>query len=279
MKWHVYARRLRCLSAAALGLTALASAAAAQEKAAVPAGAAVNITVTSGAVPAPPVSIILHQRHGHVTPIKGKHAHTGGGLIEIAAPAPDTVVITMTGAVVANGSMTFDLEQLLEVSFDDPKLKKAKLTIEGRVVGLLRGEPFGCAEYTDASARIGAATVDLVGISVPTHSVCQHQSLSVNDRDGPYSVPVQPGKYTLHQTFAIAANSKCRACKRPSAEFAPDPALDPLWINYWEPFHGVKKDSFGFQVTLRVAPDTDEAAAAKKAPESLPSPVPAPDKP
>jgi hypothetical protein len=279
MKRNFPSRWVRWLSGAVLGLAAPLSAALAQEKVAAPAGAAVNITVTAGTTPPPPVSLILHQRHGHVTPVKGKHAHTGGGLIDIVSPAPDTVVITMSGAVVANGSMAFDLDQLVEVSFDDPKLKKAKLTIEGRVVGLLRGEPLGCAEYTDASAHLGVASANLVGISVPTHSVCQRDSLAVNDHDGPYTVPVLPGKYTLHQTFTIAANSRCRACKRPSAEFAPDPAIDPLWINYWEPFHGVKKDTFGFQVTVRVAPDTDDGNGNKKGTEVIPPPVPGKEKP
>jgi hypothetical protein len=41
--------------------------------------------------------------------------------------------------------------------------------------------------------------------------------------------------------------------KSASAEFAPDPALDPLWISYWEPFHGAGKKDFGFQVILKVA--------------------------
>jgi hypothetical protein len=68
-------------------------------------------------------------------------------------------------------------------------------------------------------------------------------------------------------------------CKRPSAEFAPDPALDPLWISYHEPFHGVKKDSFGFQIILKVAADTDEGNGAKKTPESLPPPESAKEKP
>jgi hypothetical protein len=40
-----------------------------------------------------------------------------------------------------------------------------------------------------------------------------------------------------------------------SAEFAPDPALDPLWISYWEPFHGAAKKDFGFQLTMKVAPE------------------------
>ena len=77
-------------------------------------------------------------------------------------------------------------------------------------------------------------------------------------------MPVTPGKYTLHQTFRIAAQSECILFKRPSAEFAPDPALDPLWISYFDPFHGVKKDSFGFQVTVKVAVESDDAINDKR---------------
>jgi hypothetical protein len=38
-------------------------------------------------------------------------------------------------------------------------------------------------------------------------------------------------------------------------EFAPDPALDPLWISAFEPFHGSKKKDFGFRVTIKVEPE------------------------
>jgi hypothetical protein len=70
---------------------------------------------------------------------------------------------------------------------------------------------------------------------------------------------VVAGKYTLHQLFGItAAHSRSLLpCKAASAEFAPDPALDPLWISYWEPFHGANKKDFGFQITLKVAPETE----------------------
>jgi hypothetical protein len=89
---------------------------------------------------------------------------------------------------------------------------------------------------------------------VPPHSVYgKCEAMAVNDHDGPKTAPVMPGKYTLNQTFSIGAHSKNIFCKRPSAEFAPDPALDPLWISYWEPFHGVVKKDFGFQVTLKVS--------------------------
>jgi hypothetical protein len=253
----------------ALGLVALAASGAvqAQEKAAVPAGGSVNITVTPGAVPAPPVSLNLLERHGHVTPVKTKHTHTGGGLIDIQSPSADTVIITMSGAVVGNGSMHFDLEQCIEVSFDDPKVKKAKLTIEGRVIGLLRGEPKACAEYSEATATIAVGPVEVITVAVPPHSVCGCENLAVNDHDGPKTVPVTAGKYSLHQCFTIAAKTDSCLGKRSSAEFAPDPALDPMWINFWEPFHGVKKDSFGYQLTVKVASDNDVPPAGEADPK------------
>jgi hypothetical protein len=273
------ATRSRLVRYLALGLLALAAPPAqAQEKAAVPAGGTVNVTITSGAAPPPPVSITLLGRHGHVTPEKGKCTHTGGGLIDVASPSPDTVIITMTGAAVANSSMQFDLDQCFEINFDDPKVKRAKLTVEGRVIGLLRGEKKGCAEYSDACAHVLAGPAELLAVCVPPHQVCEHDNLAVNDHDGPCSVPVVAGKYTLRQTFTIRAYSGSVLCKRASAEFAPDPALDPLWISYHEPFHGVKKDSFGFQVVVKVAADTDDANGSKKTPEPVPSPAPGKEK-
>src|SRR5207237_2465722 len=97
------------------------------------------------------------------------------------------------------------------------------------------------------------------------HSVAGGENLSINDREGPVEVPIRPGKYAFHQTFAItAAHAKSlRLTKAASTEFAPDPALDPLWISYWEPFHGAIKKDFGFQVTMKVAEETQPAAAAK----------------
>ena len=91
-------------------------------------------------------------------------------------------------------------------------------------------------------------------VCAPAHSVAGGENLSINCRGGPCTVPVLPGKYTLHQTFRVSAShpKSLLPCKAASAEFAPDPALDPLWISYWEPFHGAVKKDFGFQVTIRV---------------------------
>jgi hypothetical protein len=217
--------------------------------------------------PAPAVSISLLGRHGHATPDRQGCSHTGAGNIDVAQPAPDTVVITMTGLAVAYGSpcaaghaaLDFDLEQCFEVSFDKPGIKSAKLSLEARVVGLLRShcKGKGQAEESQGCVSIHCGPAEIVSLCAPGHSVAAGENLSINDREGPLAVPVVAGNYTLHQTFHVAASQpKCvLPCKAPSAEFAPDPALDPLWISYWEPFHGANKKDFGFQVTVKVAPE------------------------
>jgi len=212
------------------------------------------------------------------------------------------LIVTMSGAAVAYGSIcpataaqAFDLEQCFELSFDNPKVKRGKLTMEGRVIGLLRSHcPKDSAAYDNACAAVSlepiplpaaqplhhsgwgtgipvsAEQTSLLHLCVPPHAVGGKQALSVNDHDGPYSVPVVVGKYTLRQTFHVAA-------------FAPDPAIDPLWLSYKEPFHGAIKKDFGFQLILKVAEETEpektENGAKEERPElpgreKLPAPTP-----
>jgi hypothetical protein len=264
----------------------------AQEKTAVPPGTPVNITVQPAAPTAPPISIVLGPRHGHVVPERHGCTHTGGGNIDIAQPTPDVLIVTMSGAAVAYGAIcpamaaqAFDLEQCFELSFDNPKVKRGKLTMEGRVIGLLRSHcPKDSAEYDNACASVGLDGTGLLKLCVPPHSVGGKQALSVNDHDGPYSIPVAAGKYMLRQTFHVSAMAHpyIVPVKGPSAEFAPDPAIDPLWLSYKEPFHGAIKKDFGFQLILKVAEETEpektENAAKEEAPpsprERLPEPTP-----
>jgi hypothetical protein len=222
------------------------------------------------------VSITLGPRHGHATPVRAGFTHTGGGNIDVAQPAPHILVITMTGVAVAGGhpckcstaSMNIDLEQCFEVNFDDPKMKRAKLTIEGRVIGLLRShcKGGGSAQIGEACASVGAGEVEVIALSLPAHAVSGGENLAINDRQGPLRVPVDAGKYMLHQSFSVQAShpKTLFPCKAASAEFAPDPALDPLWISYWEPFHGAAKKEFGFQVTITVDPDDSPAPLPEK---------------
>jgi hypothetical protein len=251
-------------------------------------GYQMTITVQPAAPTTPPVSFILGPRHGHVTPLRKGCTHTGGGNIDVTLSSPDTLVVTMTGVAVAYGScipaaaaFQFDLEQCFEIGFDNPKVKKAKLTLEGRVIGLLRSHKHkgGSAEYSNACAGVACGGASLLSLCVPPHAVAGGENLSVNDHDGPVSVPgILAGKYILHQTFSLGAAAPCclLPCKAPSAEFAPDPALDPLWISYKEPFHGAAKKEFGFQVILKIADDTESAGPAGGQPgngeERLPPP-------
>ena len=71
----------------------------------------------------------------------------------------------------------------------------------------------------------------------------------------PRRLPWRRARYTLHQVFHVGVSHahNLLPCKAASAEFAPDPALDPLWISYFEPFHGASKKDFGFQIILKVA--------------------------
>jgi hypothetical protein len=214
----------------------------------------------------PLVTIVLGPRHGHVIPFRQGFNHTGGGNIDIVQPTADTVIITMTGVCVAGkhpccssvASMNFELEQLFEVVFD-PSVKRAKMTMEGRVIGLLRShrKGGGSAQQGPAHAAVTCGTAELLSLTLPEHSVAGGDNLSINDHDGPVSTPVGPGKLNLVATTSIVASYpwSVKCCKASSAEFAPDPALDPLWISYWEPFHGAAKKDFGFQVTIRVSPE------------------------
>jgi hypothetical protein len=261
----------KALPARLAGALCLAAAATspipAQQTKTVPPGTPVTITVTPATPAAPPVSFVLGPRHGHVTPVRSGCTHTGGGNIDVQQPTPDQLTITMTGVAVAYGwcqdasaAMNFDLEQCFEVSFDSPKVKRARITTEARVIGLLRSHcKGGSAGYSNACAGVVCGPASLLSLCVAPHGVAGGENLSVNDHDGPLTVPgVVAGKYTLHQTFSIETSApRCLLPhKAPSAEFAPDPALDPLWISYKEPFHGAAKKDFGFQVILKVADDT-----------------------
>src|SRR5438067_6531057 len=142
---------------------------------------------------APSVTITLGSRHGHVTPIRQGFTHTGGGNIDVAQPSPDTVIVTMTGVAVAGGhpckdsvaTLEFDLGQELEIGFEKPDVKQAKLTLEGRVIGLLRSHAKGggAAEQRRACATIGCGSSAVLTLCVPPHAVAGGENLSLNCRE------------------------------------------------------------------------------------------------
>jgi len=152
--------------------------------------------------------------------------------------------------------------------------------LEARVIGLLRSYQKGGGSATITcpaqalvlpSEAVGEVP-SLVDVSLPGRAAAGGENLSVNDKVGPVAAVVGAGKYTLRESFGVQASHPKRVfpCKAASAEFAPDPALDPLRISAWEPFHGAQKKDFGFQVILKVAADdstTDAPAPAKAEPK------------
>jgi hypothetical protein len=141
----------------------------------------------------------------------------------------------------------------------------------------------GCADASaaisvPAHAAVECGPQELLALSLPARSASCGEDVSVYNREGPVCIPVTPGKYTLHEVFGIQANAgkwPC-SCHGPSAEFAPDSALDANWLSPHEPFHNANKKSFGFQVILKVVPidallnaemsRKDEIVPAPKAP-------------
>jgi hypothetical protein len=222
--------------------------------------------------PAPAITIDLGSRQAQGIPTRQGFSHTGGGNIDVQQPTADALVITMTGVAVAGGhpckdslaALAFDLTQEFEVTAAKPEVKRAKLTIEARVIGLLRSHSGGGTASITCPAHAFVVPTGVVGevpaaieLTLPGRGVACGESLSVNDKTGPVAAVVPVGKYSLKQVFGVQAAHPKRLlpCKAASAEFAPDPALDPLWISAFEPFHGAAKKDFGFQVIVKVSPE------------------------
>jgi hypothetical protein len=230
----------------------------------------VALAIHAADAPAPPVTIDLGSRQAQGMPSRQGFCHTGGGNIDVQQPTPDVLVITMTGVAVAGGhpckdslaALAFDLCQEFEITAAKPDIKRAKLTIEARDIGLLRSHPGGGTASITSPAHAFVVPTGVIGdmpaaieVSLPGRAVACGESLSVNDKSGPMGAVVPVGKYTLQEKFGVQAAHPKRLipCKAASAEFAPDPALDPLWISAFEPFHGAQKKDFGFQVIVKVS--------------------------
>jgi hypothetical protein len=203
-------------------------------------------------------------RDGHVAP--GHHCSglTGGGAATVLQPAPDTLVVTITGAAAAKANpfkpsmaeVEAAVEQQFEVVFPAGP-KPARLILEGRILGLFRSEggKTGRAELAQATAVVHHDSQPLADLTFPPRAVNGKEALAVNLKEGPVCVPVGPGCHGLHLSFHIAASqSRCLCPHISSAEFAPPPALPASWIHVPDPFGGVDRSKLGFQVTLRVEP-------------------------
>lgn len=225
-----------------------------------------------GNPPDPVVSLVVGQGRGCASPAVVGSARTGGGVVTVSQPAPDTLSVTMTGSAAARGhlcklstsDLMFELSQEFEVAFHSPRVKGARLVLWSRAVGLLRNDLHCCdkggsAAMSESHASVSCGPHQLLSLDLPTRAIGPGQSLSIYERTGPAFVLVSPGKYTLHQRFGISAGHQRSLFSNPaSAEFAPDATLDEGWLGKREPFRGADKKELGFHVILRVIADEPE---------------------
>jgi hypothetical protein len=238
--------------------------------------------------PRPPVEIILTPGEASAVPVKKGVAYVNGGVIDVAQPNPTTVVVTMTGMTAANADLLsrswaqyqFDLTQGFQVAFNSKRVKSVKLTLESRVEGLLRTEwthtagllqahkKVGSAETLPAAASVSCGTEPLASVTLPGRSAPGCDDLSIYNHEGPVSVSVGPGQYTLSETWGFGVTHPAFNCRGASAEFAPQPSYLPesYWFSDFRPFNGLASRDFGFQMTLKIVPEFKE-------PEEEPTPT------
>jgi hypothetical protein len=202
-------------------------------------------------------ALLPTERHAEVTPVRSGCTCVGGGNIDVRQPGADTILVTLTGAVVATGHpcgsaavMDFDLDQAFDVAGGP-----GKLSLELEAVGVLRGGRIAAAAQGGCAAVLIGGK-EIVAAALPDRSVGGGENLTVADRAAPEDVAVTPGPHLLHVHWRLtAAHPKGLRGKAASAEFAPEPALDPLWVGGpRDLFHGIAKKDFGLRVTLRVSP-------------------------
>jgi hypothetical protein len=134
-----------------------------------------------------------------------------------------------------------------------------------------------CGTADTQPAVAGITTCEghpVVSLSLPARSAGCCEDLSVYNHEGPICVPVVCGKYTLHETWGFGTTHPCFICRGASAEFAPQPQYCPeagYWFQEWHPFNGTATKDFGFQVTIKVIPESVPLAKAPGG-EELPPP-------
>jgi hypothetical protein len=226
--------------------------------------------------PRPAVEFIVAPGEASAVPFKRGVSYANGGIIDVARPDPTTIVATLTGLTATNADLIhtsianyhFDLVQGFELRFNSPRVKGATLTLEGRVIGILRTNhehythPWGarhCGTATTepAVAAIGVEHATILTLSLPERSAGCCEDLSVYNHDGPLVVPVTPGKYTLHASWGFGTTHPCFCCRGASAEFSPQPSYCPenYWFQEFKPFNGTATKDSGFQITVKVIPE------------------------
>jgi len=247
------------------------------------------VAMDEGGAPAPgrpAVEIVLIPGEASAVPFRKGVSYANGGIIDVAQPNPTTLVITMTGLVATNADLLctsianyqFDLSQDFQIVCNSKRVKAAKLTIDGRVVGILRTnhehyahcicKKGGIAETQPATAAITSCSHEaIVSLALPARSVCCEDDLSVYNHEGPFCVSLPCAKYTLHENWGIGTTHSCFHCRGASAEFSPQPQYCPeagYSFQEFKPFNGTATKDFGYQVTIKITPEYEKEKEKEK---------------
>jgi hypothetical protein len=225
--------------------------------------------------PRPPIELIVQPGEASAVPFKRGVSYANGGIIDVAQPNATTIIVTMTGLTATNADLLhtsvanyhFELAQGLELAFNSPRVKGASMTLEGRVIGILRTNhqhythPWGahhCGTATTepAVAGISVGHADVLTVALPARAAGCCEDLSVYNHEGPLAVPVTPGKFMLHGTWGFGTTHPPFCCRGASAEFSPQPEYCPesYWFTEFKPFNGTATKDSGFQITIKVTP-------------------------
>src|SRR5262249_30351988 len=147
--------------------------------------------------------IVLLPGEATAVPSKQGVAFVNGGIINVSQPNPTTLVVSMTGLTATNADLcrqsiarySFDLTQSFEVAFNMPRIKSARLTLEGTVIGLLRTshEPYThkmqkkCGTASTDSATASVTVCDgpgVVALALPGRAAGCCEDLSVYNHEG-----------------------------------------------------------------------------------------------
>jgi hypothetical protein len=221
--------------------------------------------------------LVLEPGEASARPHKQGVAYANGGVLAVNQPNPTTLVVTLSGLAGVNADLCststagydFDLNQCFEIRYDPKVAKATKLSIEGRVIGLLRTDwrhytgrhsgPKGGTAETCPVATISAGPAEVVGVTLPARVAACGEDLSVYNHEGSLAVPVAPGEYALHETWGFRVTHPAFCVRGASAEFSPEPAYYPdaaaYWFHDFQPFNGQASKDFGFQVTIKLIPE------------------------
>jgi hypothetical protein len=225
--------------------------------------------------------IIFGAHDGAAHPTICGRGYSGGGNIDISQPAPDTLVITMTGTVAACANplkmseATLDFRQGMQfaVEFSAPN-GTGKLMMQAKVNGFVRAKgKQSIAGMTDATTTLSCGQGQIAVVPLTARVASCGDAFAVTASHGPVVVPICAGQFNLWQHFQIATAQpqgllRCKSIAEFSAAELPD-----AWSVNPDPFDGANKEDLGYQVIIQVAPDPIPAGSTNTASaSSLPPP-------